>query len=339
MSRGGFEAEEGDTEFDGRVTTGLVGADAQWVHALAGVLLSQSRGTGSYRQHDGARDSGGVESTLTGVYPYGRLEFTDRVSAWAIAGMGWGDIELRRDGHDAMRTDTAMRMGALGVTGRVLGGAGAGVNVRSDALWVRMSSEDTDELAQTEGEVTRLRFIVEGERRFELGAGVTLTPSGEVGVRLDGGDAETGAGVEVGVGARYESGALAVEGRVRGLIAHEARGYEEWGASGAIRIRPEASGRGLTLAIVPVWGSAQSAAQRLWTAPDARALERGEAFEAEGRLEAELGYGVSVPRTPSAPGRRRCTTSCCACGWTSDAESVRGQWRRSGRSAVEHGSR
>ena len=53
------------------------------------------------------------------------------------------------------------------------------VGVRSDALWVRMSSEDTDELAPTEGEVTRLRFIVEGERRLELGAGVTLTPSGE----------------------------------------------------------------------------------------------------------------------------------------------------------------
>ena len=104
-------------------------------------------------------------------------------------------------------------------------------------------------------------------------------------------------GVEVGAGARYESGALAMEGRVRGLIADEDTGYEEWGASGAVRIRPGASGRGLTLAIVPVLGRAGSAAEHLWSTPDARAFERGEAFEAKGRLEAELGYGLSVPGT------------------------------------------
>ena len=46
-----------------------------------------------------------------------------------------------------------------------------------------------------------------------------------------------------------------------------------------------------------VWGRAASAAERLWSAPDARAFERGEDFEAEGRLEAELGYGLSVPGT------------------------------------------
>ena len=277
-----------------------MGVDAKWECTLAGVLLSQSRGTGSYRQRAGARDSGGVESTLTGVYPYGRLELTERVSAWGVAGIGWGDIELRRDGHDTMRADTAMRMGALGVTGQVLDGTGPealGVNVRTDALWVRMRSADTEELAPTEGEVTRLRLIVEGERRFELGASATLTPSGEVGVRLDGGDAETGAGVELGVAARLESGSFAMEGRVRGLVAHEDTGYEEWGASGAVRIRPGASGRGLTLSIQPVWGRAASAAEQLWSAPDARAFERGEAFEAEGRLEAELGYGLSVPGT------------------------------------------
>ena len=55
----------------------------------------------------------------------------------------------------------------------MLDGAGAGVNVRSDALWMRMSSEDTEELAPTEGEVTRLRLIVEGERRFGQGARAT----------------------------------------------------------------------------------------------------------------------------------------------------------------------
>ena len=92
------------------------------------------------------------------------------------------------------------------------------LNVKSDAIWVGTKSVDTRELAPTEGDVTRLRVIIEGERACDMGAGATLTPSGEVGLCHDGGDAETGTGLEVGA-----------------LVAHEESGYEEWGASGAIR--------------------------------------------------------------------------------------------------------
>ena len=65
--------------------------------------------------------------------------------------------------------------------------------------------------------------------------GATLAPSVQVGLRHDGGDAKTGAGVEVGAGLRYSAGPLTAEGRVRVLIAHQQSGYEEWGASGAMR--------------------------------------------------------------------------------------------------------
>ena len=84
---------------------------------------------------------------------------------------------------------------------------------------------------------------------------------------------------------------------MRTLIAHEESGYEEWGASGSIRVNPGASGRGLTFAISPVWGAAGSQAERLWEARDARELGQDAEFEATGRLEAELGYGIGVPGT------------------------------------------
>ena len=85
---------------------------------------------------------------------------------------------------------------------------------------------------------------------------------------------------------------------VRGLVAHEKSGYEEWGASGAIRITPSASGRGLTASLTPVWGNAGSQAERLWGAHDARGLGAGGEFDPVARLDAELGYGVGVPHTP-----------------------------------------
>ena len=44
-----------------------------------------------------------------------------------------------------------------------------------------------------------------------------------------GGDAETGAGLELGGGLGYAAGNLSVEVSARGLVAHEDTAYEEWG--------------------------------------------------------------------------------------------------------------
>ena len=109
-----------------------------------------------------------------------------------------------------------------------------------------------------------------------------------------GGDAETGTGLEVGAGLRYVAGPLTVEGQVRTLVTHEESGYEEWGASGAIRITPSPSGQGLMLSIAPAWGRTESATERLWSARDATALGAESEFEADRRLAVDAGYGVGL---------------------------------------------
>ena len=222
---GGFEAEEDGVTMDGDVSTGLVGFDAEWEQALAGVMLSHSTGDGAYRQ-DTAKgdDAGTVESSLTGVYPYVRVDLNAKVSAWALAGMGSGELTLRQTGKKAMPTDISMRMGAVGVKGQVLDGtgpSGLAMNVKSDAMWVGTKSADTSDLAPTRGDVTRLRLIFQGERTFEGGNGATFTPSAELGLRHDGGDTETGTGIEVGAGLRYSIGSVTIEAQARTLVAHE----------------------------------------------------------------------------------------------------------------------
>ena len=208
---------------------------------------------------------------------------------------------MHQDGQASLETDLSMTMGAVGVKGALLDPAdesGVGLNVRSDAMWVRTESERTTGLASAEADVSRLRLVLEGERVFDLGGGTTLTPTGQVGVRVDGGDAETGAGLELGAGMRYSAGAVSVEGQVHALIAHEQSGFEEWGASGAIRVGPDPSGRGLTLSLAPVWGNAANGPERLWTARDAGALTVGDGVDDGGRLDAEVGYGLGVARVP-----------------------------------------
>ena len=298
VSMSGFEAEVDDVTMDGDVTTGLIGFDAEWERVLAGVMVSQSTGEGDYRSAEQGGDAGSVKSSLIGVYPYARLALSGRMSAWALAGAGRGELTLTQEGGKPMATDIAMRMGAVGVKGQVLDGAGASgvaLNVKSDAMWVGTKSERTHDLVATEGDVTRLRLIVEGERSFEVASGATFTPSAQFGVRHDGGDAETGTGVEVGAGLRYTVGAVTIEAQARALVAHEASGYEEWGMSGAVRVTPGASGRGLTLSIAPAWGHTGSAAERLWSAQKPSALGSDSEFEAESRLEMDVGYGFGLP--------------------------------------------
>ena len=299
VATGGFEAQVDGVTMDGEVTTGLLGFDAEWENLLAGVMLSRSAGEGAYRLVPAqGGDAGTVKSDLTGVYPYARIGLDAQVSAWALAGVGSGSITLTQAGRDAMKADLSMRMGALGVKGQVLDGTGPSgvrVNLKSDAMWVGTKNARSADMVGTEGDVTRLRLVAQGERGFVLAGQGTLTPSAELGLRHDGGDAETGVGVELGAGLRYMVGSFSIEGQARTLVAHQASGYEEWGASASVRLEPGATGRGLSLSIAPAWGRTGSASEQLWSARDAGELEGGGGFEADGRIEAQVGYGFALP--------------------------------------------
>ena len=170
--------------------------------------------------------------------------------------------------------------------------------MKSDALWVRTESDAAAGLSAASTRVSRVRLTVEGGRTLALSASSTLTPTLEVGVRHDGGDAETGTGVEVGAGVVYRSGVVEVQAQVRRLVAHEAEGYEEWGAGGSLRVSPGASGLGPSVALTPSWGMPAGGVAQLWSQPDGSSLVRagGSASPAAGRVDAEMGWGLPALR-------------------------------------------
>ena len=304
-----FDGEADGLSVDGEVTTFTLGADAAWARWLAGVAVSLSEGEGGFRDRpetgDESRGTGALESTLTSVHPYARLAVNERLSVWGILGYGTGELTLEVEDKESWTTDTAMGMAAAGARGVLVPAGEAGgfeLSVRTDAQLVRMTSEaargsDGGNLAATQVDTSRVRVMLEGSRAFALEGGGALTPSLEAGLRHDAGDAETGTGIEIGGGLSYTDPAtgITVEGKARGLVAHEDTDYAEWGASGSVRIEPGASGRGLSLTLAPSWGADTGGAERLWSVEDARGLgTRDDAFEAESRLEAEVGYGISV---------------------------------------------
>ena len=298
----GFDGEEAGASLSGDVTTGFLGADLSVERWLAGLALGVSEGEGAF--DDGAGGARGtVQSSLASVYPYARLSVGDGTDVWGLAGIGSGDLTLRV-GEEVTETGLSMRMGALGVRSELVPGAQTGafaLALKSDALWVRTDSDAArtstgGKLEAASGGASRLRAALEGSRSFAVGLEATFTPTVELGLRHDGGDAETGTGVEVGVGLQYADPArgLTIGGSVRGLLAHSDDGYEEWGASGSIRLDPGTTGRGLSLSITPVWGAASGGVETLWSARTASGLVSDGGFEGAARLEAEMGYGFAL---------------------------------------------
>ena len=207
---------------------------------------------------------------------------------------------MRPSGAAAVETDASMRLGALGVKGRVLEprqGDGLALDLRSDAMWVRTETERTQGMVASEADATRLRLVLEGERAYDLGAGATITPTGEIGVRHDAGDAETGAGLELGAGLRYSSGRFAAEGRVRGLVAHEDDGHREWGASGSIRLaaRPQRPGPE-PLGRSRVGGAGERHRAAVGRARRARTRPVRGPSRPSGASKAKVGYGFALAR-------------------------------------------
>ena len=298
IAAGRFETRSDGVATEGEVTTGMVGGDVTSGRWLAGGALSHARGQGSFASA-GEGAEGEAKTRLTAVHPYARVRLGERLSAWGLAGYGKGELTLAAAGGERVETGLRLRMGAVGARGTVVPapvGGGYELALKADALWMRVSTQAAEGLPGTRADARRVRLVLDAARVVETAGGATLTPRFEAGVRRDGGDTQRGAGLEVGAGLRYARSAVTVEGRVRALALHEASGYEEWGASGSVRVDPSASGRGLSLTLAPAWGDAASAVERLWSLRDAGGLAVNADFEPRARLDAELGYGLKGPR-------------------------------------------
>ena len=228
----------------------MLGAEVARDALSAGLMLAHTRGEGGYHSEEG---SGTVESTLTTLFPYGRMDTSERLSLWAMAGYGEGTLTLTPDGEPAL----------------------------------------------SEADVTRLRLALEGSRPVALGESTVLTPSLEVGLRHDGGDAETGFGADIGVGLALSDAARGItsEIRARGLLTHEAEGFGERGLSGTLSFDPRpGDDRGLAVSLTqtmggPATGGADALLGRTTLAGLGADDDAG--LDAR-RLDARLGYGFGV---------------------------------------------
>ena len=301
-ARSSFAGREGALGLDGDVRTTMVGADYATGPLVVGLSLAHSRGLGDYRGLSAA-SSGHVASSVTGLYPWLGYTFSDRVSVWGVTGYGKGALALTPGEGAALTSGLSMAMAAAGTRGALVAGGASGFELafKADALWVGTSIDGVEgpggNLAATAAAVTRFRTGLEGSRGYTLAGRLSLRPSVEVGLRHDGGDAETGAGMDVGAGliVSDSSSGLSVDVRVRTLLVHQAEGFSERGMAVSLSYNPTPSTPlGFVAKVAPSWGGqATSGAEALWGRETMAGMAPGGVADGT-RLDAEVGYGLPV---------------------------------------------
>ena len=296
-----FSGREGALSLGGDVRTTMFGADYARGPVVAGLSLSNSRGLGHYAGAAG----GQVASSVTGLYPWLGYKATERVTVWGVAGYGTGGLLLTPDGGQALESGLSMAMAAAGTRGELVAGGASGFELafKADALWVGTAIDGVDgpagRLKATDAAVTRFRTGLEGSRGYTLAGRLSLTPSVEAGLRHDGGDAETGAGMDVGAGLVVSDAGtgLAVDVRVRTLLVHQDEDFSERGVSLSLSYNPTPSTPlGFVARVAPSWGGqATSGAQALWGRETMAGMAHGGVAQGN-RLDGEVGYGLPVGR-------------------------------------------
>ena len=275
-------------------------------------MLSRSTSDGGYDSPAGG-SSGEVDATLTGVFPWGSHRFTDQLAVWGVAGYGQGELEVTPKlptGEDdaTLTADLNLWLAAAGLRGTLLDGGNDGLTITgtTDAMVVGTTSERVTGLEAAQATVTRLRLGMEAQRPIPLGkpesgtgagSGAVLTPSLELGLRHDGGDAETGFGLDLGGGIvlSHPQRGLEVEVRGRGLLTHAAEGFRDRGFSGSLswQQRPDSDlGAALSLSQT-MGGSSSGGADALLSRVTLEGLAANDGDDElkNQRLDLQLSYG------------------------------------------------
>ncbi len=291
---------------DGEVLTGLVGADYARGDWLFGLALTHSLSEGGYTS-EGA-SGGKVDASLTAALPYASIQANPRLKLWGAGGYGIGEVTLKTGG-ESHRADTDWTMAAAGIRGDLLDPAGGplAVAVIGDGLWTRSTSDEIAALSTADTFVTRLRLGVEASYDFNFDGMGDLTPRVEAGARHDGGDAETGAGMDLGVGINWKAPvfglSLDVAGRM--LILHENEDFADRGISAAVVFDPNPeSERGPSLSLrQAIGGSADGGIEALFatTTPLGDGGNIGSGAGMRRTLETAYGFSAFGGRFTASP--------------------------------------
>ena len=304
LSGGGADA----LQWDGELASVNVGTDAM-VDAgiLVGLAAGVSKGSFGYQGSAGGT-SGVVKVRVKSLNPYIGWSVSESASLWAAVGYGKGKVNYNDGATGEAASNMSIASAALGGRYRLHSTDGSSdgrfliqVALKGEA-WGLQTKVDGDE-RRPMGSKSRahgVRVAVERLQNCALESGASLTLSGEAGLRWDGGDGDTGTGIEMGGTAEYRNPATRMKlvATGRALLDHESD-RKEWGAGLTAGYRLNSRETGLTYRSSLSHGQPESEVDSLWDS--SVASRASEDKELTTRLDAEVGYrmfGSSGLHTP-----------------------------------------
>ena len=276
---------QGDYEMDGSVLSAILGIDHEGANHVLGLALAYSGGDGEFSGLGTGVGSGSLGTNLYSIHPYVRLTFADSFHIGASFGLGTGDLTIS-DKDDKALVETGVGMPALAAIDARFEMSLAEawwLAMQTDAHLVQMVADEADGLpAAVETSTHHIRLGLESAYAFLVADGVTLAPLLEAGLRYDGGDAETGFGLDAGGGLRLDASVagLMIDARGHAALSNwsedqdESLAVRDWSVGGVLRWAPGGYGMGPQVSLAPAWG--------------------GTASSAAARLNAEVGYGLAA---------------------------------------------
>jgi hypothetical protein len=302
---GDYNTFEGTPDYgshSGTVTSVYLGADKRVASsAQVGATVSYSMGETDYDfEGDGASGSGALTTVLTSVYPYLRVAPSKGVDIWAIGGLGVGTVENERGVSGTTEEgDLAMALAILGARRSLGNMGGLDVALRGDAGTVNLSTAEAEGvIADQAVAAQRFRLGLEGAHTFQMSSCAKVTPYGEVSGRFDGGDGQTGGGLEAAGGLRYECPRSRFRLEARGRVLALNSAYSETGGSVMASYSPGADGLGLSMALAPSWGASGGGAQALLRDDAFRRIGHLGSMRDDWSMDAQVGYGMRLQPVP-----------------------------------------
>ena len=279
--------------WDGDLFAAHLGADMRFGNGfIAGLVGSWFEGSVTYTdQGYGEAVDGTHESRMVSAHPYLSWSSPMGSNLWATAGYGRGEVAMDDEKVGHQTSDSDLRTAAAGGRVRLSGGLSS-FDLKGEAWMTRLAVDDNgDGIEGVTANTQRLRLAGEAAHTFGFASGASLTPSIELGMRMDAGDGQTGTGVELGGGMRYAAVRLTVEATSRILIAHTGD-TKEWSAGLSVRFSPRDDARGLSFQVQPSYGETGSGVAQLW---EQGAVGAGlNSFAPTMQMDTEVGYTVPM---------------------------------------------
>ena len=176
--------------WDGEAFSMQVGADAiVGRDLLAGVSLSQSRGSLDFDGPGGSDPAGGrYDLGLTGVHPYLGWWISPDLELWGTFGLAGGDLQVVDDAAGSSATSAATLASAtVGINGRLLTYGAATLRLKGEGSLAQLDvSKGTGLFQGASANLQRLRLAAEVEYEHVIPDVGVLVPWGELGTALRG---------------------------------------------------------------------------------------------------------------------------------------------------------